>query len=60
VQSFALDDPALCANLDALTEFGVDPKVPEAREVAALPHVTPDLIRAWGQELTQRADVRLS
>ena len=58
VQNFALDSPTARANLQALVEFGVNSHVPDARQVAVLPHVTPDLIRAWGQNLVQRPDTR--
>ncbi|MEA3310019.1 MAG: hypothetical protein U9Q70_11000 [Chloroflexota bacterium] len=49
---------AVQANLDALATFGVRPTVAQARRAAALPHVTPDLIRAWGNELQSRPSVR--
>ena len=42
---------AVQANLAALAKFGVRPEVAQAQRAAALPHVTPDLIRAWGEEL---------
>ena len=58
VHSSALDDPALCVNLAALSEFQVNVRVLEARNVAALPHVKPDLIRAWGRELEARPNTR--
>jgi hypothetical protein len=58
VQNFALDDATAQANLVALVEFGVNARVQDARKVAALPHVTPDLVRAWGQHLAQRPDTR--
>jgi len=45
-------------NLDALRAFGVDTRIPDAQEVAALSHVTPALITAWGRELRQRDDVQ--
>ncbi len=58
VQSFALGDPRAQANLDALVEFDVNPRIADAQRVAALPHVTPDLVRAWGQCLAQRPKTR--
>jgi hypothetical protein len=58
VQNFALDNPTVQANLVALAEFGVNPRVQDARKVAVRPHVTPDLVRAWGQHLAQRPDTR--
>jgi len=58
VQNFALDDATTQANLAALAEFGVNSRVQDARKVAALLHVTPDLIRAWGQHLAGRPDTR--
>jgi len=58
VQNFAPEQPAVRANLDALAEFGVDISAPEARTVAALEHITPNLIRAWGQELAAYDYVR--
>jgi hypothetical protein len=45
-------------NLDALRAFGVNTRIPDAQEVAALSHVTPALITAWGRRLRQRDDVR--
>lgn len=53
VQSFTLS-----ANLDALQAFGVNPAIPDAQRVAALPHVTPEFIQAWGQELATARDTR--
>jgi hypothetical protein len=46
------------ANLEALQAFGVNPQVEEARKIAALDHVTPEVIQAWGQVLQQRESVR--
>jgi hypothetical protein len=57
VQTSALT-PRERANLEALQAFGVNPQVAEAQKVAALPHVTPDVIQAWGRELQQRENVR--
>lgn len=42
----------------ALAEFGVDVRKPVARSVAALPHVTPELVRAWGRHLQQAPGIR--
>lgn len=41
----------------ALAEFGVDLRESLARQVAALPHVTPELVRAWGSSLQQRPGI---
>ena len=41
----------------ALAEFGVDIQQPLARQVADLPHVTPDLVRAWGEGLRRRPGI---
>jgi len=46
------------ANLAALSAWGVNPATAPARAVAAFPHLTPELIHAWGAELQQRAQVR--
>ena len=46
------------ANREALEAFGVKVQVPAAQKVAALPHVTPDVIQAWGRELQKREKVR--
>lgn len=54
VQNFAHEQ----ANLAALAECGVDPKIGEAQAVAVLAHVTPELIAAWHAELQARAGVR--
>ena len=43
--------------LQALAEFGVDVREPVAQQVAALPHVTPELVRAWGRSLGQRPGI---
>lgn len=40
-----------------LAEFGVNILEPLARQVAALPHVTPDLVRAWGDNLLKRPGI---
>lgn len=45
-------------NLAVLAEFGVESTDAEARTVAQLPHVTPDLIRAWGMELQNTPKVK--
>lgn len=45
------------ANLAALAAYGVEAG-PRTDEVAALAHVTPELIRAWGEHLRARATVR--
>jgi len=45
-------------NLAALAEFGVNVLESFARQVAALPHVTPGLIHAWGQDLLHRRGIR--
>jgi hypothetical protein len=45
-------------NLQALAAFGVVTSYAHSREVAALPHVTPELIRAWGAHLGQQAGTR--
>lgn len=45
-------------NLAVLAEFGVESTDAEARAVAQLPHVTPDLIRAWGMELQNTPKVK--
>ena len=41
----------------ALAEFGVNILETLARQVAALPHVTPDLVRAWGDNLLKRPGI---
>jgi hypothetical protein len=41
----------------ALAEFGVNILEPLAGQVAALPHVTPELVRAWGDNLLQRSGI---
>jgi len=41
----------------ALAEFGVNILEPLAGQVAALPHVTPELVRAWGHNLLQRSGI---
>lgn len=45
-------------NLAALADYGVKTNVAVARQVAALPHVTPALIRAWGDHYLARAGIR--
>jgi hypothetical protein len=42
----------------ALAEFGVDVQEPLAQQVAAQPHVTPALVRAWGTSLRQQPGIR--
>ncbi|RMF46883.1 MAG: hypothetical protein D6755_06000, partial [Anaerolineae bacterium] len=41
----------LQANLDALRSFGVDTQKKSVQKIAQLPHVTPELIQAWGDYL---------
>jgi hypothetical protein len=43
--------------LSALTEFDVDVQGSFARQVAALPHVTPALVHTWGTHLRQRPGI---
>jgi|GEM_PF-1675897 len=60
-QSFASPEQAearIRANLAALSAWGVNPATAPARAVAAFPHLTPELIHAWGADLQQRAQVR--
>ena len=64
LQKFAVktdSDPlqnfAVKANLSALQKFAVDSEAAEAQAVAALPHVTPELIQAWGEYLHGRPQV---
>ncbi len=60
-QSFASPEQTearIRANLAALSAWGVNPATATARAVAAFPHLTPELIHAWGAELQQRAQVR--
>ncbi len=64
LQKFAVNadpDPlqnfAVKANLSALQKFAVDIGAAEAQAVAALPHVTPELIQAWGESLRERPQV---
>ena len=60
-QSFASPEQTearIRANLAALSAWGVNPATAPARAVAAFPHLTPELIHAWGAELQQRAQVR--
>jgi len=45
-------------NLAALAEFGVKVHVALARQVAALPHVTPERIRAWGAHYRGQPGIR--
>jgi len=52
LQNFAVEE-----NLQALAEFGVNPSEGFAKEVAALPHVTPELIRAWGEHYRMRKGI---
>ena len=44
-------------NLAALAEYGVDTSEPTARAVAGLSHVTPELIRAWGEHYRGRKGI---
>jgi len=46
------------ANLVALGAWGIHPEPPAVQAVAALPHLTPEFVHAWGAELQQRAQVR--
>ena len=64
LQTFAVNtDPnslqnfAVKANLNVLQNFAVDIEAAEAQAVAALPHVTPELIQAWGEYLHGRPQV---
>jgi hypothetical protein len=50
-------DEATTDNLAALAEFGVETTGAFARQVAALPHVTPDLVRAWGEHYRQQKGI---
>ena len=54
VQNFAHPQ----ANLARLAECGVNVESREAQAVAALAHVTPELIEAWHAELQARAGIR--
>ena len=45
-------------NLAALAEFGVKVHVALARQVAALPHVTPERVRAWGEHYREKPGIR--
>lgn len=53
----SLQNFAVNANLTALQKFAVDSETAEAQAVAALPHVTPELIQAWGESLQGRPQV---
>jgi hypothetical protein len=53
LQRFAVDERG-AANLAALAPYGVDTSAEAARETAQLDHVTPDLVRAWGEYLRGR------
>lgn len=57
VQNFAQPERPR-AVLEAMAEYGVDPNAPLAQEVARLPHVAPDLVRAWGDYLADLPGVR--
>ena len=58
VQNFGLvQKSGLELSLNALAEYGVSPDEQTAAEVAALPHVTPELIQAWGEHLDARPGV---
>jgi len=48
----------VAANLAALAEFGVKPDIAFARQVAALPHVTPERVRAWGEHYRGQPGIR--
>jgi hypothetical protein len=56
LQNFAVDERTK-AILEALAEYGADDG-PAVREVAALEHITPELIHAWGEHLTGLDGVR--
>jgi len=56
-QAQAQVDAVVAANLEALARFGVITSYANTREVAGLPHVTPNLIRAWGEHLRQQEKV---
>jgi hypothetical protein len=58
MQSFALDDERVRANLTTLTEFDVSEKEPGVRETAQLEYVTPAFIRAWAAELMTTPGVK--
>jgi hypothetical protein len=45
-------------SLDALAEFGVKVDVAFARQVAALPHVTPERVRSWGEHYRGQPGIR--
>jgi len=45
-------------NLETLAGYGVIPSYANSREVAALPHVTPELIGTWGDHLQRQATIR--
>jgi hypothetical protein len=45
-------------SLAALAEFGVKVDVAFARQVAALPHVTPERVRAWGEHYRGQPGIR--
>jgi hypothetical protein len=53
LQNFAVDERA-AANLAALAAYGVDVEEATAQETARLDHVTPDLVRTWGEHLRGR------
>jgi len=60
-QNFASTGPnsaRVTANLAALRAWGANPATAAAQAAAALPHLTPELIHAWGAELQQRTQVR--
>lgn len=44
--------------LVVLAEFGVKVDVAFARQVAALPHVTPERVRAWGEHYREKPGIR--
>jgi len=53
----SLQNFAVNANLNVLQKFAVDIEAAEAQAVAALSHVTPELIEAWGEHLRGRPQV---
>jgi hypothetical protein len=63
LQKFAVNPPSLqnfavnervAANLAALAAYGVDVEEATAQETARLDHVTPDMVRTWGEHLRGR------
>jgi len=45
-------------SLAALAEFGINPDATLARQVAILPHVTPERVRAWGEYYREQPGIR--